>query len=210
MKIPYDFEYVNCHKRHRIYADLNADKMSLDCECGQQHPHLPTDYIVGRKILRRAKFEYDEAKDFPMSIVFSATAFECELADLHHRKHTVDALNSTRSYPSNEELEQKLRKYPAIDKRVNHVAQLFGYRDIDEFVQKSSDLTKVVQNGFPSIRLGHVAEDFQKNLFWLRNRVLHIGFTNYSEQDALKCQPKIFEILKNFFIGVSGIGPDRF
>lgn len=187
MKIPYYFDCITCHKRNELFGDLNADNLTLECECGQNYPHLPTDHIKGRSILRRAKYECETTDDYAMCIVFSATAFECELAALHHRWHAVKTLETQHRFPTDIELEEKIRKYPSIDRRINHVASLFGYKDMNDFVEQSPELKNVVTNGFPSIRLGHIAEDIQKNLFWPRNRVLHLGYTKFDKQEATKC-----------------------
>jgi len=184
VRIPYRLKCIDCKKEHLVFADLNAE--SIEFRCCERSQTIPPYPIKGIKILERAVFEYNETKDYPLSIVFSAAAFECELADLHHRWLWIKGL-WTKQIPTDEELDKKLRKHSDIKSRIEAVARLMGHTGIDEFVKSDSKLTEIVKNGFPSIKIGTVARDFQTNLFWPRNRILHVGYTGYTSDDAKKC-----------------------
>ena len=58
---------------------------------------------------------------------------------------------------------------------------------IDDFVRSKPELEAHISSSFQSVRVGHLAEDFQRHLFWPRNSVLHWGDAKFSYEDAAKC-----------------------
>jgi hypothetical protein len=58
---------------------------------------------------------------------------------------------------------------------------------IDEFVSTSSELAEAITSGFPNLRIGSLAEGFHKNLYKLRNKMLHWGDVKHSNEEALQC-----------------------
>ena len=59
--------------------------------------------------------------------------------------------------------------------------------EIEKFIQNDSGLSTNIKNDFPSLDVNKLAENFQKQLFWPRNRVLHLGYSDYTNQNAKKC-----------------------
>jgi hypothetical protein len=136
-----------------------------------------------------------------MSIVFSAMALECEVSFLHHKWVYIDDLGTSPRELSDAELDDRLRRYPTIAAKFEAVARLMHPPGLEDFVASRAELRDTIANGFTSIRLGTLAADFQQQLFWPRNRILHLGYSRFSTGDADRCWTiavlglKIFEEL---------------
>ena len=53
---------------------------------------------------------------------------------------------------------------------------------LEGFVTSTPDLVAQITN--PSLRIGNLSLDFQKVLFWPRNRILHLGYSRYGLEEA--------------------------
>jgi hypothetical protein len=127
-----------------------------------------------------------QQKDYPLSIVFSATAFECELTRLHFKWNEIKTIGSDISV-SDEDLESLLRKYRTIDIKIEEVSKLMDPRGFAGFINGSPGFCEIINKGFTSLNLANITKDFQKTLFWPRNRVLHLADTTFSYDDAKRC-----------------------
>lgn len=187
MKIPLRVPCTKCKKEDWVFINLDETSFERKCECGDIYSGIfGNDVTIGYKILWRSQFELNKRKDFSLSIVFSATAFECELSRLHFKWSEVNALEKCNQI-SDQELEELLRKYRSIDVKIEEVCKLMDPRGFKQFVIDSPDLNEIVQKGFPSLRLSELTKDFQQKLFWPRNRVLHLADTSFTKDDAARC-----------------------
>jgi len=187
MKIPLRVHCDRCGSGEYIFLNLNETSFKTSCKCGDVvHSFLASNVTVGYKILWRSHYELTERKDYPLSIVFSATAFECELTRLHFKWSQIGALDRGVD-TSDEQLEKLLRKYQTINSKIEGVCKLMDSRGFRGFVSNSPELSNIVKDGFPSLSLYNLAKDFQQNLFWPRNRVLHLADTSFSYEDAKRC-----------------------
>ena len=188
MKIPLRVRCDQCGNEESIFLELNEISFETKCKkCGETVPHVfGSNVTVGYRILERSYYERAERTDYPLSIVFSATAFECELTRLHFKWSEIDAAIKGTEV-SDEQLEELLRKHRTIDVKIEEVCKLMDPRGFRQFVIDSPELSDIVKNGFPSLRLDHLTKDFQKKLFWPRNRILHLADTSFSKDDAIRC-----------------------
>lgn len=187
MKIPLPFQCDQCGCEEYIFLNLAESSFERKCKCGHVVPtFFGSNVTVGWKILSRSNYELLQQKDYPLSIVFSATAFECELTRLHFKWHEIGAIGSDIDV-SDEDLESLLRKYRTIDIKIEKVSKLMDPRGFACFVNGSPEFCKIVNEGFPSLSLSDITKDFQKTLFWPRNRVLHLADTSFSCDDAKRC-----------------------
>lgn len=187
MKIPLRVPRHSCKEEELIFIDLSDLSFERKCSCGDVYSgFFGNDVTVGYKILFRSRYELIEAEDYPLSIVFSATAFECELARLYFKWSDITALQSGKRV-SDGELEEVLRKYKSIDVRVEEVCKLMDPLGFQEFVESSTELRQTVTGGFPSLHLNSFTSDFQQKLFWPRNRILHLADTSFKKADAVRC-----------------------
>lgn len=164
---------------------LNANWWEWSCsECGHENTVLSAaGWTLGARILEKAVFEYLENGDFSTSIIFSAMAAEAELARLFFKWREIDALRQGRS-TSEGELEEAYRHLGFnIAEKIEAVSRLLDDRGIDKFARVSK-LSERIENDFPSLDLGSLAEGIQKAVFWPRNRILHAGYTDYGLEDA--------------------------
>jgi len=144
------------------------------------------DWTKGWRILERSKEYYLDLADYSTSIIFSAMAFEAELARLYFKWRDIDVMRTETRRPSEEELEDEYRRLGStIADRIERVALLLDHRGIDEFA-RGSDLTDRIDEGYPSLNVGSLSADFQSSLFWPRNRILHAGYTGYGPEDAVR------------------------
>lgn len=127
------------------------------CERCDKDNDIPAavEWTLGWRILEKATYEYLTRLDYSSSIIFSAMAFEAELACLFFNKD-----------------------------RINGVAQLLHPAGIEDFVRSDSEILEAVTERFPSLNLGTLAHDFERAVFWPRIRILHTGFTDYGEGAA--------------------------
>jgi hypothetical protein len=188
MKVPLRIPCCECGIAEPV--DIHLNDYSPDWVCSKGHHNLgmfALDFTVGYKILAKSEYELSARRDFSMSIVFSAMSFECELSRLFGKWTSIASNLSGGTAPKDEETEEKLRKMVRIDKRIDAVCRLMSPLGMDEFVSQTSDLKDAIVNRFPSLRIGTLSQDFQQTVFCPRNRILHFGYTEYTETDAARC-----------------------
>jgi hypothetical protein len=47
-------------------------------------------------------------------------------------------------------------------------------------------LKNIVDQGFPGLSADSLIKDFEENLFWPRNSILHVAYDGYTRNDAIK------------------------
>lgn len=87
---------------------------------------------------------------------------------------------------SDADLEEQLRRYQTIKVKIEEVAKLMDSRGFTQFVKETDDLRETIVEGFPSLNIDSLASSFQEKLFWPRNRILHLGYSSYREDDAFR------------------------
>jgi hypothetical protein len=187
MKIPLRVPCDSCKKEELIFINLSDSSFERKCNCGDVYSgFFGNDVTLGYKILFRSRYELIEREDYALSIVFSAAAFECELSRLHFKWSDITALQTGKQV-SDGEFEELLRKYRSIDVKIEEVCKLMDPLGFQEFVKSSTDLRQTVTEGFPSLHLNSLTSDFQQELFWPRNRVLHLADTSFKKAEGVWC-----------------------
>ena len=187
MKIPLELtDCDRCRKSNTIWIQLHDTSFDFRCSCGEDLSGiLGTDITVGYRGLYRSRYELILNNDYILSIVFSATALEWELVRLHRKWLEINALEEGK-YISIEEIEATLRKNTKIYDKIKKTGKLLYPQGFEKFVYDSSELKNMVQQGFSSLSLDSLIKDFEENLFWPRNRILHFAYDGYSKDDAIK------------------------
>lgn len=121
-----------------------------------------------------------------MAIVMAAMAFDSELSRLFGKWKQIDAMKADKVF-DREECEKELRGLKTINRKIDEVSRPLVGKGIDDFVSSSPDLNETISTRFQSVRIGSLPEDFQKQLFWPRNKVLHWGDRKNSYEDAARC-----------------------
>lgn len=187
MIIPFKYYCKKCVTEKWVNINQEEQSFHYECDCGTEGDvFLSQDYTIGVKILYKSQYELEVNKDYSLSIVLSATAFECELSRLYFKWTEIDR-NEQGEEISNDKLEEMLWKVGTIDTKIENVAKLMNPEGIGDFVRKSSELSEIISTGFPSLDINNLSKSFQKNLFWPRNRILHLGYSNYNEDNATRC-----------------------
>lgn len=184
MKIPLNIPCSKCQKTEYFFINLDDSSFEGECVCGEElSGFLGLEITVGYKILYRSHYELLKNQDFPLSIVFSATALDCELSRLYFKWKQIGSFK----YVTDAQLEPMLRTYRTIDMKFEEVSRLMDSRGFTEFVKSRADLREIVENGFPSLSMDELSKSFQTNLFWPRNRILHLRDSGFSKEDANRC-----------------------
>lgn len=187
MRIPLQYICRKCNREGWINLDQEQQSFHYTCECGHDGDvALSNDYTIGVKILYRSQYELHVNKDYSLSIVLSAMAFECELSRLFFKWTELDKSKQGEEI-SNEELEKLMRSFRNITIKIDEVAKLMNSKGINDFVRNSREFTQVIGTGFPSLDINNLSKSFQEKLFWPRNRVFHLGHSGHNENDALRC-----------------------
>lgn len=152
--------------------------------CGNENSILSSEkWTLGWRMLEKAKTEYLTSSDYSTSIVFSAMAFEAELARLYFKWRRIDTMRSGRM-PLDEEFEDDFRQLGrTIAERIERVAKLLDPRGLDQFARES-ELAERIEVGYPTLNIGSLASDIQQSVFWPRNRVLHAGYLDSTREEA--------------------------
>ena len=183
MKIPLEISCYDCKQTQYVFIDLIDTSFQGNCSCGADLDVPLGNYATtGFKLLWRSKYELKERKDYSLSIVFSATAFECELSRLYFKWNYIGRDEEI----SDADLEEELRRFNPFNVKIEEVAKLMDSRGFTQFVKETDNLRETIAEGFTSLNIDSLATSFQKELFWPRNRILHLGYSNYREDDAFR------------------------
>jgi len=187
MKIPLELpDCDRCGKSNTVWIRLHDTSFDFSCSCGEElSGSLGADITVGYKGLYRSRYELTQNDDHILSMVFPATALEWELVRLHRKWVEINALDEGEDNTL-EEIEESLRKNIKIYDKIKKTGKLLYPEGFEKFVCESDELRNTVQKGFPSLSLDSLIKDFEENLFWPRNRILHFSYNDYSKDVAIK------------------------
>lgn len=187
MKIPLELPDCElCRKSNIVWIRLHDSSFNFRCSCGADlSGSLGADITVGHRGLYRSRYELMQNNDHILSMVFSATALEWELVRLYRKWHEINALEEGQDI-SIEEIETELRKNNKIYDKIKKTGKLLYPQGFEIFVCDSSELKNIVEQGFPSLSLNSLINDFERVLFRPRNRILHFSYDGYSKEDAIK------------------------
>jgi hypothetical protein len=186
-KVPLSLKCHNCKEpfTHRVHLGMNSFDWTCP-KCGFEHPSfLGLDVTVGVLLLEKSRYELLQEKDFPMAVVFAAMAFESELSRLFLKWKEIEC-HAAGSDLDREQCERELRDLKTINRKIDEVSQLLVNSSMDDFVSSKKHLRDQISSGFKSIRVDTLVADFQKHLFWPRNKVLHWGDAKNSYEDAAR------------------------
>ncbi len=164
---------------------LNELRFEATCGCGKDLSGVLAGFTTGDKLIRRSLYEYHENADYALCVVFAATEMECELSRLFIKWSRIDSLAST--WPTDEELEASLRKFPNVATRIDQVSKLMYPAGFTSFVHTQTELKQMIIEGFKQLDVNDLPLSFQKQLFWPRNRILHLGDAQVKEDQARYC-----------------------
>ncbi|MDR4498547.1 MAG: hypothetical protein MRK02_11610 [Candidatus Scalindua sp.] len=186
MKIPYPVKCNSCNTKTTYMVNAEDWDFNFQCKCGSfQLMFIQTNIFLSKKFLLRSQFELNENKDFSFSIILSAIAIEAELARLYRKWRKTEALKN-KILLKNHELEEELRKQSSILNKIKITSSLMIEGGVDTFVKNNHNINGLIKEGYPSIKLNTFSKSIQELIFYTRNRILHMGRTNYTEEDALR------------------------
>lgn len=187
-KVPLQLRCGKCHEPNTLKIHLNQSSFDWTCPaCRYTHSgFFGLDVTIGVLLLEKSRNELLQEKDYPMAVVFAAMAFESELSRLFGKWKEIECNMSGKTF-QREKCESELRNFISIDRKIEGISQFLVGSGIDDFVRSRPELEGQIARNFKSVRVGSLAADFQKQLFWPRNSVLHWGDAKYSYEDAARC-----------------------
>ncbi len=187
MKIPLELpDCYRCRKSNIVWIRLHDTSFEFYCSCGEDlSGPLGQDITVGYKGLFRSRHELMQNDDHLLSMVFSAASMEWELVRLYKKWLQIDTLEAGQEI-SIEAIEALLRKNSKIYDKIKRTGSLLYPQGFEKFVWDSSELKNIVEQRFPSLSLDSLIKDFEENLFWPRNSILHSAYDGYTRNDAIK------------------------
>jgi hypothetical protein len=169
-----------------VFINLRDYSFEYRCICGQDlSGSLGNNITTGVRILYRSSYEYTTTSDYSLCVVLAAMAFECDLSRLYFKWKRIDALHDD-VWPSDQELEVQLRSFYTIDDKIENVASLMYADGLIPFIKSQNELSSMILDGFPSLSIDDFAKSIQRNLFWPRNSILHLG-KQATQDQAKKC-----------------------
>lgn len=184
MKIPIKLTCDACSKQFVSFPHVLDGSFEAKCGCGEtKHPSFDNGFTIGFKILLKSSYAFAEERDFEMSVVYAASAVDCELSRLHNKWKRINSFPARE--PSREELHKALAGYRNIFKKIKETAKLMYPKGFTQFVVGNSELSNTIQTGFPSLKFQTLISDIHGKLFRPRNKVLHASDERISEQQAI-------------------------
>ena len=187
MKIPLYLPNCKiCNSDSFTWINLNDNWVEYKCSCGNDMSGpLDSSVTIGFKGLYRSEYELNKNKDYMLSILFSAFAFEWEISHLYKKWIQIDSLDRG-EFLSSEKIEVALTKHQKIYDRIKLTGLLLHPQGFDGYARHDHEIYKTINNSFPSLSIETLIKDFEKNLFWPRNKILHDGMTDYDKNNAIK------------------------
>ena len=186
VKVPLELKCSGCGEPASIKIHLDETSFDWTCpKCNFFHPSFLGLFTVGVLLLEKSWYELKVEKDYSMAIVFAAMAFESQLSYLYGKWRSIDAGEAGEEIRA--QCEREMRDFMTIDRKIAEVSKLLIGKGMDEFVSALPDLCETITTRLTSLRLGSLANDFQKHLFWPRNAILHWGDKKHSYEDAVQC-----------------------
>ena len=185
MRVPLFVPCSSCREKEWVWTRLRAETLSWVCSsCGDDHRGVSLIGLsVGTRLLDAATYEWNR-RDYEMCVIFAAMAFEVQLADTY-KKWAGSRYEDTYKDYGDQDVEAELRNWQNIRTRLLKVAQYLDSRGVDEFVKKHPHLAFMVELGFPeTLPDRDIVKGIERHLFWLRNRILHFGFEEVTQDLA--------------------------
>ncbi|HUI28824.1 MAG TPA: hypothetical protein VLX91_01315 [Candidatus Acidoferrales bacterium] len=182
MKIPIKTQCPKCGRELDLFIRLDEAEIHDSCECGEALNATLQGFTVGDKLLSRGRYEFYHNSDYSLCIVFSATAMECELSRLYFKW-----TRATPPFPTDSEIEESLRRFRNVASRIDEVTKLMKPIGITGFVAANTAIANAIKKDFPSFDMNDLSQSFQRELFWPRNRILHLGQTGFDTKQAEHC-----------------------
>ena len=187
MKIPYGASCAECGSPAVVNVSLSDNQFIWKCKCGWSNDvHVGAEFSIGWRLLTRSEYEIEENEDYSMAIVLAAMAFDCELSQLFFKWKSI-AADATGKPADGQALEDELRSLGNVELRIKNIAILLDPRGFGGFLRSMPNINSYVHEHFPHVHVDTAEKDFQEELFWPRNRILHQGFTHYTKEDAKRC-----------------------
>ena len=99
---------------------------------------LSSDYTIGIKILYKSYFEYEKNKDYDISIVLSAMAFESEISILYKKWSEISSLKENKPFDE-EQFEESLRRLGNIDNKIEKISEILFQNGLNAFINDSKE-----------------------------------------------------------------------
>ena len=188
MRIPIRLKICECGGESLVWFLLEERDIQYRCQdCLKDQSLAIHNLSKAIRIILRAQYELFENKDYSLSIILSAMAFECEMNRLFNKWTRLAAIRDRKLFLSQTELDDELRAMKSVFGKLKITARLMSDHGVSGFVSNSPDLQRIMSEKFVGVSVEKVKADlkkeFEKNLFFPRNSVIHAG-KQYDEKTA--------------------------
>ena len=176
-----------CGKEGKQSIRVDASSFEWKCPgCGATaYVVLDLDLTIGFLLVERSRYELQEKSDYALSITMAAFALDCELSRLFIKWTRIADLVAGRQFDA-AKCERELKRLKFIPK-FKAVAEMLYPGGIEAYVQATPALAATIQQKFPSLHIGSLAEDFHKAVMKPRNAIAHEGDLHFDKKDAERC-----------------------
>ena len=186
MKIPLQLPCSKCEKSVTAWVAHTDSSVEYHCDCGNDLSGvLDLNFTPGFLGLLRSEYELLVAKDYDLSIVMSATAFEWQMVFLHNKWAHIDAYSDGRDV-SLQELESLWKSHRNIFDKLRATGTLLYPEGFEAFVRNTQEFHLAVSTGFPSLSIDDLSTTMHRHLFVPRNRIIHFGQSGFTEEEAVR------------------------
>lgn len=136
--------------------------------------------VTAERLLNRSKLEV-EGGDYTLSILIGTMAVESFLTRLFFRVKGMDSFATTFTWPTEAQEKAWENEYPrkgGFTSPADFVSKATTGMTFDDFAGSNATAIKILA-GFPDVAGLSAKQYFQSNLFYLRNRIAHMGICEY-------------------------------
>ena len=191
MKIPLYLSCPKCQTKQYVWILLHADEACYICQNKKCLHERSFGFSIetmrlGWRLLLRSQYELIESKDYALSIVMSACAFDVDVSRLNIKWQGIRELEKGQMYDP-KILEQELLKHRKVIEKLKSTGKLLSLKGFNGYVKDSKKYQESISSGFNNIDLDNPAQSFIEALFYPRNEILHMGKNTYTEEQARSC-----------------------
>lgn len=184
MQIPYSHDCPECGKNDAHWAHISDANVNCKCSCGYNSKvHVTLTITTGLKILYKSGYELKKNKDYTLSILLSAIAFEAEQFRLYKKWHNLD--ENLPPEQANKDVRELFRNTKNVSEKFNLTVQKIARVPFNEYISQHQDLYSAIKSFQPDSNEKDVLKLFHDVLFRPRNEIIHGSKYSYSEEEAL-------------------------
>jgi hypothetical protein len=185
-----------CGKEHQFTSTGSEQFEQMQCaHCGAVLVFVDGAFPVIERLMMRSAFEFGKG-DWTVTVILTAIACESLMSFLN-KKWTLSLgrIPGEITVKDEEAWEEKFKDLVTIRRKLNATSRLMVGCALDEYVRGSAKDNPQFAKIYKPYE-GHSPIDaFISSVFHRRNKIVHSGFIDSTEQDAADCRAKAMDLL---------------